>query len=125
MRRALLAPTLIALITIGAADTARADSSHWLSFSEQTAVRLVADPSVGSGDPEEKDYAWADVDLDGDIDLVVVRKEPVTTSGGRRNVLLMNIDGVLTDQTAALAASLLDATNDRDVKLVSFVPPAP
>jgi len=105
-------------MTIAADDTARAGSSHWIKFAEQTAERLVADPSVGSSDPEEKDYAWADVDLDGDIDLVVVRKQPITTPGGRRNVLLINVDGVLTDRTAELAASLLDATNDRDVKLV-------
>ena len=32
-------------------------------------------------DVEEKDYAWADFDGDGDIDLVNVRKQPFTSTG--------------------------------------------
>ena len=47
-------------------------SAQWVSFSDQTSTRLVADPGVGSADPEEKDYAWGDVDQDGDTDLLVV-----------------------------------------------------
>ncbi len=50
--------------------------------------------------------------------MVVARKQPYTTPGGRRNVLLLNEGGVLTDRTADYIAGFLDATNDRDVQLV-------
>ncbi len=59
----------------------------WLNFTDQTAGHLAADPEVGAADTQEKDYAWSDVDGDGDTDLVAVRKQPFTTAGGRRNVL--------------------------------------
>jgi hypothetical protein len=43
---------------------------QWVQFQNETATRLVSDPSLGINDTEEKDYAWGDVDKDGDIDLV-------------------------------------------------------
>ncbi len=94
-----------------------AGGTDWPIYENQTATRLVSDPAVGIGDTQEKDYAWVDVDADGDTDVVVVRKSPWTTTGGRRNVLLLNEGGVLVDRTADLAPQLLDATNDRDVVL--------
>lgn len=105
----------------------------WVEFADETAARLVADPGLGINDPEEKDYAWGDVDRDGDIDIVCVRKEPFTTPGGRRNVLFMNegvaeghaINGVFVDRTTDFVVDaddggqgFLDTTNDRDVILV-------
>ncbi len=90
----------------------------WINFSDETATRLVADPAVGALDVDEKDYAWDDVDHDGDTDLVVARKQPFTTPGGRRNVLLLNEAGALIDRTAQFIPGFLDATNDRDVQLV-------
>lgn len=101
-------------------------SAQWVTFQNQTASRLVSAPGLGATDPQEKDYAHADFDRDGDIDLVVVRKEPFTTTGRYPNVLFMNENGVLTDRTAALASTatvagsqgFLDATNDRDVVAV-------
>ncbi|MCA8948694.1 MAG: VCBS repeat-containing protein [Planctomycetes bacterium] len=100
--------------------------AQWVTFRDETATRLVAAAGVGAADPEEKDFAWADFDKDGDIDLVCVRKEPFTSSGRFPNVLFMNENGVLTDRTAALASAstvpgssgFLDATNDRDVVVV-------
>ena len=73
----------------------------------------------------EVDFSVGDLDLDGRLDLVVVRKQPFTSSGKRTNVLLMNISGVLTDQTAQYAAAstvigdngFLTATNDRDAAI--------
>ena len=104
-----------------------------LEFADETSLRLVADPALGVNDVQEKDYAWGDVDQDGDIDLVCVRKEPFNTFGRFRNVLFMNegiadghaVDGVLVDRTDLYATDatdggqgLLDLTNDRDVVLV-------
>ena len=98
-----------------------------LSASGQWAVSYVEDPSrvdpAAATDQAEKDYAWGDLDRDGDIDLVVVRKQPWTTTGRRANMLLMNENGVLTDRTAEYASAsdvvgdqgFLTPTNDRDV----------
>ena len=90
----------------------------WVTYTNEASTRLISDPAVGAGDTQEKDYAWADIDHNGFIDLVVVRKQPVTTAGGRRNVLFMNENGVLVDRTATFAPQMLDTTNDRDVALV-------
>jgi hypothetical protein len=100
--------------------------AQWVTFQDQTATRLVAAPGLGINDPQEKDYAWADFDHDGDIDLVCVRKQPATSTGAFPNVLFMNENGVLVDRTAQYASAslvagsqgMLDATNDRDVVCV-------
>ena len=110
-----------------------AGTTNWVQFADETDTRLVADPAVGADDVEEKDYAWGDVDQDGDIDLVVVRKVIGSNSGSKRNVLFMNegiaqgqaINGVLVDRTNDYATAaddggqgFLDLTPDRDVALV-------
>lgn len=95
------------------------------NFTNQTSDRLVSDPTVGINDVEEKDYAWGDLDLDGDIDLVCVRKQPFTSEGRNTNVLFMNEGGVLVDRTAQYVTAtdvsgdngFLTPTNDRDVVL--------
>ena len=106
---------------------------QWAVFEEDPS-RLDAPAALGAADTAEKDYAWGDVDHDGDIDLVVVRKQPWTTTGRRPNVLFMNegiaeghaVDGVLVDRTGQYASAsnivgdlgFLTPTNDRDVVLV-------
>ena len=64
----------------------------------------------------ETDFAVIDVDLDGDLDVVAVMKSPFTTFGPRENVLLINIDGVLTERTATYAPDLMSDDNARDVQ---------
>ncbi|HIN09336.1 MAG TPA: hypothetical protein EYM64_02030 [Phycisphaerales bacterium] len=98
------------------------------NFTNQTDSRLEADSSLGSNDDREKDYAWGDVDLDGDIYLICVRKEPFTTTGHNVNVLFMNEGGVLVDRTQEYASSsdvagdsgFRTPTNDRDVVLADL-----
>ncbi len=129
--RSVLACTLgtlsIATSTVAAQD--------WLTYIDDSAARLSVSPSLGVSDVAEKDFAWGDVDQDGDIDLVCVRKEPWMSPGRRRNVLFMNegiadgqsIDGVLVDRTVDFVTAatdggqgFLDLTADRDVQLVDL-----
>jgi hypothetical protein len=103
-------------------------AAQWVTFEDHTASRVSADANLVANDPDEKDYAWGDVDRDGDTDLVVVRKEEATSPGKRTNVLLMNMSGVLTDRTSEFATAsdvpgdngFLTPTNDRDVVLADL-----
>jgi CxxC motif-containing protein (DUF1111 family) len=133
-RRRFAAIGTLVTVLLGSA-TARA--GDWVSFSDATSLRMptgpgLNDPAISTTDPDDKNYAWADIDQDGDIDLVCVRKLP-HIAGRRRNVLFMNegiaeghaVNGVLIDRTAQFASSatdggqgLLDLTDDRDVVLI-------
>lgn len=120
-----LRPVLPALIALSAAPCALAQTfdNRWLEFVEDTAQPGVAGLSSTA---IEVDFAYGDLDGDGWIDLAVARKQPVSTSGKRTNVLLMNESGVLTDRTATLASTsdvpgdsgFSTATNDSDIALV-------
>lgn len=102
--------------------------AQWAVFIDKTAERSSSEASVWATDVEEKDYDVADVDRDGDLDLVVVRKQPVTSAGKRTNVLMMNVNGVLTNRTAEFATDtdvpgdmgFLTPTNDRDVEIADL-----
>jgi hypothetical protein len=91
-------------------------AQSWITYTNQTSTRLIADTGIGATDPEEKDFTYGDYDHDGDIDLVSVRKQPFTTSGRKRAVLYMNegiadgqaLDGVLVDRTGLYATAATD-----------------
>lgn len=93
-------------------------AQDWVTFADESSTRISADVSLGTEDPEEKDIFAADVDRDGDLDMLVARKRPFSTPGGRANVLFMNELGVMVDRTATLAPDFLDVTDTRDVVLV-------
>jgi FG-GAP-like repeat len=75
--------------------------AQWISFDDQTATRLSLS-SVPESDSEEKDITTADLDRDGDLDIIVVRKRPFSFAGARSDLLLMNEGGTLVDRTVAM-----------------------
>jgi hypothetical protein len=95
---------------------------QWARF-RRAQDRLDPRPTAVSNQNTEVEFAWGDLNKDGWIDLVVVRKEPVTTAGKRTGILLMNENGTLYNRTAEYASQsdvpgdmgLLTPTNTRDV----------
>src|SRR5687768_3468119 len=97
VRRLRTLPTTCALIAL----LCGVSYSQWVTFTDQTATRMSF--SGATNDPEEKDFGIADIDNDGDLDLINVRKEGFYATGSRTHILFMNVAGVLTDLTATFA----------------------
>lgn len=97
-------------------------TAQWLEWADETSTRLVL-TSVASSDPEEKDMWAADLDNDGHEDVIVVRKQPFSsnTQPGKSNLLLMNVNGIMTDQTSLYAPEFISNVNyARDVYIGDF-----
>lgn len=111
----------IAFISLAASQANAQYDNKWVTFAKDPNGTVTA-AAISDAD-NETDLAAGDLDLDGFIDLVVVRKQPFTSSGKRNNLLLMNVAGVLIDKTAQFAIradvpgdqGFLTPTNDRDV----------
>jgi hypothetical protein len=123
-RNVFLAAALLVLAT-----AATPSLAQWVQFANETSARMDVASDKGPTDPNEKAYAWGDIDKDGDLDMVVARKEGFTSGLGKRvNVLFINEEGVLTDRTADFAVDadvvgdmgFNTPTNDRDVILADL-----
>jgi hypothetical protein len=96
--------------------------SQWLSWENASTTRLTV-TSVATSDGEEKDMWAADLNNDGREDLIVVRKQPFSspTQPGKSTLLLMNINGILTDQTTLYAPEFISTVSfARDVFVGDF-----
>ncbi|MGB0716954.1 MAG: FG-GAP-like repeat-containing protein [Phycisphaerae bacterium] len=116
---------------------AEAGSGGWIEFTDETSSRLIATPQRGINDQAENDFAYGDVDQDGDVDIVVARKTDVGSACNGSNLcqnqLLMfeslsdghDVHGVFVDRTQEYVTAaddggngFNDITNDRDIILV-------
>ncbi len=112
------AKLLAAMMTLFVASPASA-VTEWVHFVDRT-DELLNITTITGLDREEKDIAQADLDKDGWIDLVVVRKFPVN-AGREQDLLLMNEAGVLQDRTALYFPEwILDHSDARDVLLTDL-----
>ncbi len=121
-----LANRFLASVLALAVVNSDAHGQTWITFENETAIRIA--PELGfpynpaTDDPltdvREKDYGVGDFDNDGDPDLVVVRKQPLATTGKNKAYLFLNEHGVLTNRTNAFAPELLTPCNNRDVAVV-------
>ncbi|WP_290698439.1 T9SS type A sorting domain-containing protein [Lacinutrix sp.] len=95
--------------------------AQWIDFVDETATRInvlnVADNTDNTKvDDQEKDLAIGDFNNDGFTDMVVVRKTPFSTPGGKTDLLFINENGVLEDKTAIYAPEFISsATDARDI----------
>jgi hypothetical protein len=85
-------------------------NNQWVTFSKQNAHLSVPPlPDVGnttlSSNSTQVVFRTGDLDRDGWDDVVAVRKQPASAIGKRTAVLLMNVNGVLTDKTALYATA--------------------
>jgi hypothetical protein len=97
-------------------------SAQWLEWQNASSERLVL-TSVAVSDDEEKDIWVADLDNDGHDDVIVVRKEPFSspTEPAKSDLLLMNVNGILTDKTSIYALEFINnPTFARDVYISDF-----
>ena len=117
----LIALTLIFVFSL-LSSTQNFCSAQWFNWQDATSTRLLVS-SVANSDPEEKDMWTADFNNDGKQDLIVVRKQPFSSPSqpGKSTLLLMNVNGILTDQTLLHAPQFIDSISfARDVFVGDF-----
>ena len=98
--------------------------AQWVNFIDETDTRIVVsnisdNVDNNAVDDQEKDFAVGDFDRDGFEDLVVVRKVPFSTPGKKTDLLFMNRNGMLLDETDIYVPEFLSGNTDaRDVVVV-------
>ncbi len=117
-----LRATCMALLTLTVLCSTAMAGVNIPTFSDATSTRLSASNAVGAGDTSEKDFAFADLDNDGDIDVLVGRRIGLNNNNGTavRNTLLLNEGGVLTDMTSISAPAMLAPRRTRDIIIADF-----
>lgn len=93
----------LSMLAAAALLAAGSAAQSWVQFTDATATRMSLLGTTATTDVEEKDFWLVDIDHDGDQDLINVRKEAFYLTGNRTHLLLMNLNGVLTDMTATYA----------------------
>ncbi len=97
-----------------------AASGGWLDFSDDTSNRLLLS-TIPATDSDEKDVAVGDLNRDGWTDIVVVRKAPFGSPGASGDLLLINVNGNLEDQTQTYAPQFIaNPTDARDVLIADL-----
>ena len=96
--------------------------AQWLEWEDITPTNLTL-TSVANSDNEEKDMEAADLNNDGFMDVISVRKEPFSnsTEPPKSDLLLINTGGALVDQTSLYAPEFIsNPTNARDLYIGDF-----
>ena len=101
---------LAAVALVAGTASAQALNNQWVTFSKQNShLSVPALPDVGHPGISDSDtqvvFRTGDLDRDGWDDVVAVRKQQASQLGKRTAVLLMNVNGVLTDKTAQYATA--------------------
>ena len=91
--------------------------SQWIDWIDETNTRIVVSNALGNDDPtavddQEKDLLIGDFDNDSFTDLIVVRKAPFSNPGAKTDLLFMNRNGVLEDETNLYAPEFLTIETD-------------
>ena len=114
MKRKVLTIVIALMIT-------NAIQAQWVEFTDESDTRIVVtnindNANSGVQDDMEKDLLIGDFNNDSFTDLIVVRKVPFSTPGGKTDLLFINDNGVLVDMTDVYAPEFLsDNTDSRDV----------
>ena len=87
---------------------ATASAGTWINFFDETTERVVCEPTLFADDDQEKDYAWGDLDRDGDIDLA---------GGGQRHLREDGLGGRVEHRQLFLAAALGELAVDEQRNL--------
>jgi hypothetical protein len=92
-----------ALLLLADASSAQVDV-QWVTFTKQPSKLAVAPSAITTADTQAE-FQTGDLNNDGWDDLVVMRKEQASQEGKRADMLLINVNGVLTDMTAQYASA--------------------
>ncbi|HEX5012222.1 MAG TPA: VCBS repeat-containing protein [Planctomycetota bacterium] len=92
-----------ALLLLADAPRAQVDV-QWVTYTKQPSKLTVAPSAISDSDTQAQ-FRTGDLNQDGWDDLVVMRKQQASQIGKRTAMLLINVNGVLTDKTAQYATA--------------------
>src|SRR5262245_6884107 len=77
---------------------------QWVTYTKQPSKLTVAPTAISTADTQAQ-FRTGDMNNDGWDDLVVMRKQQASQLGKRAAMLLINVNGVMTDMTAQYASA--------------------